>query len=278
MDAPQPDFGIVERTWERRLRDRGLVPSRIGTGIAAGHQRLELHRQETQVAEFDVSPPAEHGFVASLQVKIVLDPPDWGNYEVYDLVTQPGPSMEGALEACANTFMDVTFPPIETLFTQKRPEGPGTGSLTLTSFTIGRDRAVKWDVVIGQLQILNDAAGEVRARLKSQPPVTLILETLTGYLAEPRLHWVKLYAAKTRSGGAVFGCAINGHKSPQAEAEMSCKFGDPPPGDWEFRQFLVVRPLDDADQTITEELRARAAEAFPERKKSWWSRIIGRAT
>lgn len=275
MDAPQPDFGIVERTWEARLRERGLTPSRVGTGIATGHPRLEIYRQETQAAEFDLDQPPGHGFIGSVEVKVVLDPPSLGEFEVYDLITQRGPSLEGALEACANTFMDVTFPPLEALFTGKRPEGPGTGSVTLTSFNVGLDRAIKWDVLLGRLQILNDPDGRARARLKSQPPVTLMLDTLTGHLAEPRLHWCKLYGANTPAAGLVFGCAIDGQKSAQGEAEMADKFGEAPPGEWEFRQFLAVRPAGDADPAVTAELRARAAEAFPERKKSWWSRLFG---
>ena len=278
MDNPQPDFSIVERTWEGRLRERGLAQSRIGTGIATGYQRLELYRQETQVAEFDLDQPPGHGFIGSVEVKIVLELPSLGEFVVHDLITQRGQSLEGALEGCANTFMDVTFPPLEALFTGKRPEGPGTGTLTLTSFTIGLNRAIKWDVVLGQLQILNDPHGEVRARLKSQPPVTLMLDTLTGHLAEPRLHWCKLYGANTPVAGLVFGCAIDGQKSQQGTAEMSHKFGEPLPGEWEFRQFLAVRPVGDADPKLTAELCARAAEAFPEEKKGWWSRLLGRAT
>ncbi|MGN6727138.1 MAG: DUF6348 family protein [Tepidisphaeraceae bacterium] len=278
MENPQPDFSIVERTSEGRLRDRGLTPSRVGTGIATGHQRLELYRQETQVAEFDLDQPPGHGFIGSVEVKIVLEPPSLGEFEVRDRVTQRGLSLEGALETCANTFMDVTFPPLEALFTGKRPEGPGTGTLTLTSFTIGLDRAIKWDVVLGQLQILNDTNGEVRAKLKSQPPVTLMLDTLTRHLAEPRLHWCKLYGANTPAKGLVFGCSIDGQKSPQAEAEMSRKFGEPLSGEWEFRQFLAVRPMGDADPQVTAELRARAAAAFPEKKTNWWSRLFGGAT
>jgi hypothetical protein len=278
LDTPKPDFGIVERTWEERLRGQGLVPSRAGTGIGTGHQRLEIYRQETQVAEFDLNKPPGHGFIGSVEVKIVLEPPDLGRFEVHDLVTQRGPSLEGALEACANTFMDVTFPPLEALFTGKRPEGPGTGTVTLTSFTIGLDRAIKWDVVLGQLQLLNDPDGEVRSRLKSQPPVTLMLDTLTGHLAEPRLHWCKLYGANTLAAGLVFGCAIDGQKSAQGEAEMAHKFGKPLPGEWEFRQFLAVRPVGDADPAVTAELRERAAGAFPEKKKNWWSRLFGGAT
>jgi hypothetical protein len=275
VGMPKPDFSIIERTWEVRLRERGLAPSRAGTGIATGLQRLELYRQETQVAEFELDEPPGHGFMASLELRVVLEPPSLGEFELRDLITQRGSSLEGALEGCANAFMDVTFPPLEALFTGKRPEGPGTGTVTLTSFTGRLDRALKWDVVLGQLQILNDPDGVTRARLKSQRPVTLILDTLTGHLAEPRLHWCKLYGANTPAAGLVFGCAIDGQKSPEGEAEMAQKFGEPPPGGWEFRQFLVARPVGDADPAVTAELRARVAEAFPEPKKSWWSRLFG---
>src|SRR5205809_303860 len=102
MEKQKPDFSIVDRIWETRLRERGLTPTRVGAGIATGHQRLELYRQETQVAEFDIDPPAGHGFIGSVEVKVVLDVPSLGAFEVHDLVTQHGPSLEGALEACAN--------------------------------------------------------------------------------------------------------------------------------------------------------------------------------
>lgn len=275
MDAQEPDFGIIESVWEARLRERGLAPSRTDTGISTGYERLELYRQETQVAEFDLDGPSGHGFVGSVKVKIVLAPPSLGEFEVHDLITQRGPSLEGALEACANTFMDVTFPPLEAIFTGKRPEGLGTGTVTLTSFTMELDRAIKWDVVLGRLQILNDPDGNAHERLKAQPPFTLMLDALTGHLSEPRLHWCKLYGANTPSAGMVFGCAIDGQKSARGEAEMAHKFGEPLPGEWEFRQFLAVRPTGDADPATTAELRARAAATFPQTKKNWWSRLFG---
>ena len=87
-----------------------------------------------------------------------------------------------------------------------------------------------------------------------------------------------MYGANTPVAGLVFGCAIDGHKSPQGEREMSHKFGQPLAGEWEFRQFLAVRPLGDADRVVTAELRARAAQAFPKKKKNWWSRLFGGAT
>ena len=132
MDAPQPDFGIVERTWEARLRERGLSPSRIDSGIFTGYEHLELYRQETQVAELKLDEPPSRTFIASLEVKIVVRPPSpLEPFEARDLITQ-------------------------------------------------------------------------------------------------------------------------------------------------FRQFLVVHPIGDADPKVTPELRARAAAAFPQRKKGWLSRFFGR--
>jgi hypothetical protein len=275
LDTSKPDFSVIERTWVKRLQERGLAPSSIGTGIATGYDRLELYRQQTEVAEFDVDQPPGHGFVGSVEVKIVLAPPSLGKFEVLELVTQHGPTLDGALELCANTFMDVTFPPLEALFTGKRPEGPGTGTVTLTSLTMTLDRAIKWDVVLGSLQILNDFEGSVSERLMADPPITLMLNALTGHLCEPRLHWCKLYGANTPVAGLVFGCAIDGEKSAEGEAEMAERFGEPLPGQWEFRQFMVVRPIGDADAETTAKLRAAAADTFPERKRSLWSRLFG---
>ena len=166
VDTLKPDFSIIERTWVAHLRERGLSPSPVGKGIATGYDRLELYRQETEVAEYKLEQPPGHGYLASLEVKIVLALPSLGDFEVLERITQRGSSLEGALETCANTFMDVTFPPLEALFTGERPGGLGTGKVTLTSFTPGLDRAIKWDVILGQLQILNDPDGIVAERLK----------------------------------------------------------------------------------------------------------------
>jgi hypothetical protein len=261
------------------MRDKGLTPWRVGNGIATGHQRLEIYRQETQVADFDLE-PGGRGFMASLEVKIVVEPPGLGRYEIGDLVTTQGDSLEGALTRCAETFMEVTYPPLEALFTGRRPEGPGTGTFTITSFTVGLDRGFTWDVVLGPLQLLNDPDGALRQRLKERPPATLVLDAITGHLHEPRLHWCKLYGRHFAARGLKFAVSIDGRKDPSPEAEMAQKFGPPPPGEWEFRQFLAIRHTGDADETTTAELRGRAATTFGEERpspKGWWSRLFGRA-
>ena len=98
-------------------------------------------------------------------------------------------------------------------------------------------------------------------------------------LSEPRLHWCKLYGGNFAATGVKFGVSIDGQKSREAEAEIATKFGPPPPGEWEFRQFLAVRHTGDADEKTTAELRARAAAAFgPEKpaRSGWFSRLLGR--
>lgn len=275
VESLKPDFAVIERTWNERLRERGLSPSPVGDGIATGYDRLELFRQQTEVAEYEIEGSLETGYMASVEVKVVVAEPALGEHEVRELITQRGSSLENALETCANTFMDVTFPPLETLFTGIKPTGPGTGKVTVSSYSPVLDRGIKWDVILGPLQILNDADGKVRERLKEQLPVSLMFNTLTGFLHEPRLHWCKLYGGTKAEAGLTFGCAIDGQKCPDGEAEMAENFGRPMLGDWEFRQFMAIRPVGDADEATTAKLRAMMSESCGGQKKSWLSRLLG---
>jgi hypothetical protein len=76
-----------------------------------------------------------------------------------------------------------------------------------------------------------------------------VLDTLTGYLAEPRLHWCKLYGSRTSASGLRLGCSIDGAQSSEAEAEMREKLLEDGEvaGVWEFRQFFALRPVGEAD-------------------------------
>src|SRR5688500_550826 len=103
LPPTQPDFSVVERTWESRLRQRGLTPSRVGAGVATGYDKFEIHRQETQAGEFDID-SLGHGFLGSIEIAIRIDAPGLGAYDIHDLVTQRGPSPDGAPAVCANTF------------------------------------------------------------------------------------------------------------------------------------------------------------------------------
>jgi hypothetical protein len=268
----------------------GLSPRRIQKGVATGYDRFELYRLETQVAETDIEALRQTCF-ASVEVKALVEHPTLGTVEIYDRITQQASSLDGALETCANTFMDVTFPAIESLFTGRPFDGRSI--VRVTSFTPEIGRAINWEVFLGRLQIVNDPEGHLAATLSKQQPISLMFDALTGQLSEVGVHWAKLYGEHPSGGTPKFGCSIDGSKSSEAEDEMRRKFGEPEiPGRWEFRQFLVARPVGEADEQVTEELRARMSELQqptavrpPENqplqtraadKPSWFRKLFGR--
>jgi hypothetical protein len=270
------DWTRVERIWEARLRERGLAPTLLGDGVVAtGLAGLQIRRLCAQKADVQIENPTHRGTLASVETGIRLELPAHGDYEIRDLVTQRADTADAALDACAHAFMDVTFPPLEALITGRRPEGPGTGRVTLHSYTPAIGHAIAWEVVLGPLQILEDATGALRECLRAKPPVTLVLDTLTGYLAEQRLHWGRLYGATSPEAGPKFGCAIDGMKSEPAEAELARKLGATPAGSWQFRQFFAARATGPADPSITAELKRLHGEPGRD-ERGFWSRLLGR--
>lgn len=276
MSAPHPDFDVVDRVFEARLRERGLAPARLDTGIQTGLRGCTLHRACSQAVEYDVAPEPGRGFMASVEMRVALELPDLGEVEVRDLVTQRGPSHEAALSACASTLIDVTFAPLASLFTGARPDGRGAGTATLSSYTVGRDQALAWQVFIGPLQLAGDVEDRLRSWLASRPPFPAIVDALTGRLAERRLHWCKLYAASTTSRGLVARCAMDGERSEEGEAALRSLLRDAPPAPWELRQFIVARPTGDADPRVAASLRALAKPELPRPRKGLWSWLFGR--
>src|SRR5258706_5109895 len=272
-----PDFSIVQRVWEERLREVGLSPAPRKDGLATGYQRLEIYRKQTEVAELSPGVGGMRSFIASLEVQVVVEHPTAGNFEVWDRVTQWGDSSDAALRNCAVTFLDVTFAVLQSLLAGEARK-PRAYNLALTSYTGDIGRAIQWTGFISPHQLLNDQDGIVAKRLADRPPFSLIFDTLTGQLANLRTHWCKIYGGHhAHSDQLNFGCSIDGQKSAEAEAEMSRKFGDAIPGDWEFRQFLIVQPIGEATDDVANELRDRATEQ-PEKaaRKGFWSRLLRR--
>jgi hypothetical protein len=167
----------------------------------------------------------------------------------------------------------VTFQALQGFF-----ESNPNPSMSLASVSGSTGKPVKWDIFSGQLQILNDNDVWLAGRLKQQPPLIMMLDTLTGYLAQPRLHWCKLFGKYWKTGKIGFGCSIDGQKSPEAEAEMARKFGtvDTTPRDWEFRQFLVLRPACGVDPALNAKLQEKMKQVSAQRPSNWWSRLTGR--
>jgi hypothetical protein len=272
-----PDFSVVETHWEQRLRELGLSPVRTDNGIDTGLSRLVLRRFEGQVAEFCLDERIGPEFVASLETVALVEHAEAGKFEVRDLVTQRGPTMEQALRNCADTFMSITFPPLHSLMVGEAQK-PRAYNLSLTSITEGVGKPIQWKGYVSDKQLLNDPEGAVAERLRKMPPFALMFDTLVGTLAEARVHWCKIYGAHhSATDKTTFGCSIDGHKSPEAETEMAEKFGEPIAGDWEFRQFLIAHPIGEATGEVASDLRRRFEKEVPAKKKSsLWSRLFGR--
>src|SRR5579859_4779254 len=284
MSVEMPDFSIIERTIEHRLQGMNLSPRRIADYVETGYDKFEIHRKQTQILlqkgkNEPITDQPNILFVSS-EILAKLHHPSFGSVEIVDLISFQGTSAMDTLERCANTYMDVTFPALQSLYEGKSAEG--TMKLKLSSLTGSSGTPLQWEVFTGQLQILNDNDGWLTEQLK-QSPLALVLGTVSGYLAHPQLHWCKLFGKFYSKDQIVFGCSIDGRKSPEAEAEMLRKFGavDNTPRNWEFRQFFVMRPTSAVDEErirMAETLRKTALEDAstsqpkPTERKSWYSK------
>ena len=186
-------------------------------------------------------------FFASVEFTAILQQPGGTCTDVRDFITGQGTSHAEALERCVENFLGVTFAPLSALFAGE--PAPGVTALPLSSFTPALGRAIRWDAYSGAIAVSGDTDGRLAQRIQAQMPVVFAFDTLTGYLAEPRLHWCKLFGAYRKNTGLILGCAIDGARSAPGEAEMYAKFPrqDAPDADWEFQQFLALRPAGDAD-------------------------------
>ncbi len=284
MSTELPDFTVVEQTIERRLRALSLSPKRGIEQVDTGYDKFIIHRKETQVvtlgpkAASDKPTDSEPVF-ASLEVLAELEHPSFGSAQIADLITLEGKSPVDAMERCANTYMDVTFPALQSLF--MGASAPMATRIGMASASMSGGKPVKWEVFTGQLQLLNDDDGWLTEHLDKMPPIALMLNTLTGYLGQTRLHWCKLFGHYT-SNKVTFGVSIDGRKSPEAEAEMASKFGavGKSAHPWQFRQFIVMRPTHQMDEKTAAMLRQKMAEETSTRpansRGGWLSKLFGR--
>jgi hypothetical protein len=259
----EADLEIAQQVLERRLREAGLSPRVLQHGISTGLTGLELHPSEAEVATAVDAQDVPH-YLGSLEVTAIVRLPEIGEAQVVDLITLEAESPVATLERCAETYMDVTFPALRGLIDGL--PAPGTQTIELSSYAPQVARAIRWDVFSGMLQILDDTDGGLADRLRATFPMALVLDTLTGYLDELRLHWCKLFGSHKGASAPRFGCSIDGVRSDEAEAEMREKFlqGGEVPGEWEFRQFFVLRPAGEADAQTAATLRD---EAEPPRRR-----------
>ena len=264
------DYEIVERTLEQRLRDLGLIPVRTGGGVETGYAGLLLERGETQVASLGRLTDV----YASVEINAHVKHPEFGEWLISDLVSTEAATAAEALTKGAGYYLDVTFPPLQALFDAGAYQGPERGIDCINA----EGAAVHFKTLTGELQILNDATGELAEYFGKQSPLGLVFNALLQVVTGPvRLHWMKLYIG----GGAIgpeFGCAIDGEKSWEAETEMRANFHVDLPKDaaWAFRQFFLFVPAGAPSPESEAELRRQIAHddaqepAATGKRRRWW--------
>jgi hypothetical protein len=262
MEIPQK---AIDLELVKQLHSIGLSAKMVGERIETGLNGLVLHRGKCEL----VRAQAEVGivFVASLELIAHINIPD--RVTIADLITATGLTSEEAFATCVLYYCDVTFPALRGLcdpaFT---PPGP---PIKLATITQPENRSVNWRVFRGNTQVLRDTDGKVAAFLNKTPALTLVLDTLTGYLSYPRLHWCKLFAAMTPKSGLLVGCSIDGQRSAEAESELRSKITLKldPTDRWELRHFIILQPDGQPQGNLAETLRIEADKQF-QSKKPWW--------
>ena len=263
MERLNADLTAVARILIRRLIGVGLQPRPAADGVDTGIPGLAVRLTHGEVEETDGGDDdgGAPRFFAAVEFTAILQDEASGTIDVRDFIIGQGDSRDQALERCVENFLGVTFPPLSALFAGD--SAPGVTALPLSSYTPALGKAIRWAAYSGAIAVTGDSDGRLAERIQTQMPLLLAFDTLTGYLAEPRLHWCKLFGAYRQNTGLILGCAIDGARSGAGEAEMYAKFLDRGAADgaWEFHQFLALRPAGEADPTLAADLVAKSQAA-----------------
>ncbi len=271
MERLNRDLFDVSNVLIRKLIGAGLKPRATEDGVETGIPGLAIRLTHGDVEECEDVDAGVGPYFASVEFTAILREEGDGSVDVRDFITGQGESRAEALERCVDDYLGVTFPPLSALFAGDRT--PGVTALPLSSYTPALGKAIRWAAYSGAIVITGDPEGQLAERIQTKMPLLLAFDTLTGYLAEPRLHWCKLFGAYRENTGLILGCAIDGARSGPGEAEMYAKFlaQGAPEGPWEFHQFLALRPAGDADPRLAADLMTKSqtvADALPSAAKA----------
>jgi hypothetical protein len=258
------------------MREQGLSPRPLARGIDCGYRRLDVNCAKAvtmTLEETDIC-------LAAIEVDTTLEHPVHGSATIHEVITREGESIEAALQRCADSWMDVTFPALRSLFDGKL--APGAGTADISTYTEGLG-TIRWQVYTGKLQFAPQDAS-LDTFLRRMPPLGQVLDTLCGnFLSDPRLHWCTV-SASMRKKGLDVNCVIDGVRPRMAADEMHEKLSGERdlPRSWEFCQFALMHPAGPAHDMEAELLRhhkERFGDPEPEvprRGKSWgpWSRRL----
>ena len=185
-----------------------------------------------------------------------------------------GPTPEEAAVRVAHDWVDAVLPPVRMMLDPAfRDEGVRVMDVaTLDGET---EESATWTMFAAPPLLMGRHAREMAEALERQPPVSLVLDQVTGYLTAGRRHWVKTFL--TRFGDSLSGeVMIDNEPDPEA-LEALKRFAWPPvEGFAGFRQFLILHP-DAVPMEPPPELKARLQDLAygtspkPEApERPWW--------
>lgn len=244
------------------------VPARAHDGcqsscIDTGFNHFHLHPVQTQIAG------QEGGKIfAILNVQaVVKDPLGYGG-AIQHLAMGSGPTVGDAIQGAANLVTLDLIPPICRLFGAHH--GPEIPPFKVSSYTEGDAQATEWEGFMGPMHVFGDD------NLYSLgTPIGLVVDTISNYLAQKRLHWIKIFGIRHETGQTEFTVAIDNEVDPRANAEALRKFDwSPYPNTCSFRQFFVIRPKGlkplEEEAALLQRIQEQNFDTTPRAPRKWF--------
>ena len=260
-----PDFEAVNNALLQGLRERGLNPTADGKDAwQTGMPGLRLELGETMTAQAKMKVGADQWF-GHVEFLASVDHPTFGKHAIQDLVSLSGASADGVLIECMQVYLNLTFDPIRALFDEALFAEPARQLVSV----VDPGEATQWNLYTQWLEVRGPDQAVLIGCLGERSMLGLVLDTLTGYLWKPQLHWFKLYG-ESYGAKRQFGCLFDGLTERAGEREMEAQLNLPPDsGRWVYRGFAILVPHGDPDPAVVEELRAELGPA-PAKGRSWW--------
>jgi len=255
-----PDFRAVDNALLQGLRERGLNPTPHGDkGWETGLTGLRLERGETMaVALGDTGRVFGH-----VEVLASLDHPTYGTHLVQDLVSLDGETGDAVLAECIRVYLSLTFDPIRALFDAALFAAPARQLVSV----VDPGEATLWNVYTEWLEVRGPGQSLLIECIGERSMLGLVGGTLIQYVAEPKLHWFKLYG-ESYGPKRQFGCLFDGREEKSGAREMEAALNLPvDAGIWSYRGFAILVPHGTPDPAVAEDLRAQLG---PAPARSWW--------
>lgn len=250
--------GLVRASLREHLRAAGLQPweesGQVWTGLG-----------ETWCRVFVDAPQRRPELcLVAVRIELVLDGTDDG--AVRESLAGTGATAEEAVVAAAHDWVTAVFLPVRQML-EPAFHGHEVEVMPLVSRDDETGQVTAWTVYAGPPLLRGADAEAVAAALERQPPITLVLEQLTGHLHRRERHWVTTFLARWE--GQVQGeVTIDNAPDDDALAALA-RFGWPAgEGFASFRQFYILQP--DPAAEPDPELVAGLPRVTEPARRPWW--------